>query len=71
MIVFQNKNNCPEPKMPYIASNGEKIYDYEEIFVLDMGDNIEDEEENNVECQKNEVIYNHFMTEYLVSKQLL
>jgi hypothetical protein len=57
--------------MPYIASNGEKVYDYEEIFTLDMGDNIEDEEENDVECQKNEVIYNHFMTEYLVSKQLL
>ena len=48
--------------MPYIASNGEKVYDYEEIFVLDMGDFVEEE------IKKVDDNYNHFFTNYFHSK---
>jgi hypothetical protein len=53
--------------MPYIATSGEKVYDYEQIFALDMGDNVEDEEQYNVEFQKNEVIENKFSVIYYIT----
>ena len=41
MIEFQNENNCPRPKMPYIAANGE-IYEDEEIYGVEVEEEADD-----------------------------